>query len=95
MEAPQIVRRFCPTCKKHTEQKVRREKVGATKRRTLALDQRRYLRKLAGYGGFPRPNPKGREKPTRKVDLRFKCSVCGKEHTPGAGFRVKKLELVK
>ncbi len=95
MEVPQIMRRYCPTCKKHTKQKIRREKVGATKRRTMAVDQRRYNRKLAGYGGFPRPNPKGREKPTRKVDRRLKCEECGKENTPGKGFRVKKFELVK
>lgn len=51
------------------------------------------LRKLKGYGSFPRPYPKGREKPTRKLDLRFTCSVCKREHTIGAGFRAKKYEI--
>ena len=64
-------------------------------RRTMAQGQRRFLRKMLGYGSFPKENPGKREKPTRKVDLRFKCSVCGKKHMHGAGFRVKKLELVK
>jgi large subunit ribosomal protein L44e len=49
---------------------------------------------MKGYGSFPKENPKGREKPTRKLDLRFKCSVCKKSHPIGAGFRVKKFEKI-
>ncbi|MEM5835340.1 MAG: 50S ribosomal protein L44e, partial [Candidatus Aenigmatarchaeota archaeon] len=30
---------------------------------------------------------------TKKVDLRYKCNVCGKKHTVGEGFRVKKIEI--
>jgi large subunit ribosomal protein L44e len=48
---------------------------------------------MKGYGSFPKENPKNREKPTKKVDLRFKCKECGKKHVHGKGFRVKKLEL--
>jgi large subunit ribosomal protein L44e len=47
---------------------------------------------MTGYGGFPKENPKGREKPTRKTDWRFKCKQCGKAHTVGYGFRTKKIE---
>ena len=61
----------------------------------MASGQRRFERKLKGFGSFPRPNPKDRQKPTRKVDLRFKCKTCKKAHTIGSGFRVKKFELVK
>lgn len=95
MKVPQIVTRYCPFCKKHTKHKIRREKVGARNRRAMAVDQRRMTRKKAGYGSFPRPNPKGREKPTRKLDLRYKCMECKKEHIIGKGFRVKKFELEK
>jgi hypothetical protein len=35
------------------------------------------------------------EKSTKRVDLRFKCTVCGRKHLHGRGFRVKKFELVK
>lgn len=90
-----MVTRYCPFCKKHTLHKIRREKVGARNRRALAVDQRRMARKKAGYGSFPRPNPKGREKPTRKLDLRYQCTVCKKEHIIGQGFRAKKFELEK
>ncbi|QQG40232.1 MAG: 50S ribosomal protein L44e [Candidatus Aenigmatarchaeota archaeon] len=95
MIIPKTMHRYCEKCKKHTEQKVRREKVGATKRRTMAGGQRRYLRLMKGYGGFPRPDPKGREKPTRKVDIRYACLVCKKEHIIGQGFRAKKYEIGK
>jgi large subunit ribosomal protein L44e len=61
----------------------------------LSQGQRRFRRKLKGYGSFPKENPKGREKPTRKLDLRYKCSTCGKKHTIGRGFRVKKAEIKK
>jgi len=63
-------------------------------RRTMAHGQRVFLRKMKGYGSFPREKP-DYEKSTKRVDIRFKCKVCGKKHTKGAGFRIKKFELVK
>ena len=93
MEFPKKVRTYCPYCKKHTEHEV--EIAKKRPRRKLAQGQRRFLRKMKGYGSFPKENPKGRGKPTRKVDLRFKCTECGKKHMHGKGFRVKKLELTR
>lgn len=93
MKYPKKARRYCPVCKKHTE-----HTVGQAKRRPRkknSKSQKRFDRKMKGYGSFPKENPKGREKPTRKLDLRFKCSECGKAHSIGKGFRVKKFELVK
>ncbi|MHA1872586.1 MAG: hypothetical protein ACTSVB_00620, partial [Candidatus Heimdallarchaeaceae archaeon] len=50
-----------------------------------------------GYTGFPRPKPENSKKwgvkLTKKLDLRYKCSVCGKMTIRKKGFRVKKLEL--
>lgn len=93
MNIPKEIKKYCPFCKKHTKHVVKREKVGAKKRRTLAVDQRRFLRKMKGYGSYPRPWPKGREKSTKKLDLRYKCMDCKKEHIIGQGFRVKKFEI--
>ncbi|RLJ08301.1 MAG: 50S ribosomal protein L44e, partial [Candidatus Aenigmatarchaeota archaeon] len=59
----------------------------------MSQAQRRFERKLKGYGSFPRPNPKGEGKPTKKVDLRLECQECGKKHTK-KGFRVRKFELI-
>ena len=93
MKMPKQQRRYCPYCKKHTVHTV--EEAKRKGRRTLAKSQRRFLRKMKGYGSFPKENPKGREKPTRKLDLRYKCSQCNKKHSIGIGFRVKKLEFEK
>lgn len=93
MKMPKTVRIYCPYCKKHTEHEIYISK--KRPRRKLAQGQRRFLRKMKGYGSFPKENPKGREKPTKKVDLRFKCKVCGKSHTHGKGFRVKKFKIEK
>ncbi len=92
MDMPQNVRIFCPTCRKHTEHKV--EVAKKKQRRTLAQGQRRYLRKLKGYTSFPRPKP-DHEKAVKRTDLRYKCSVCGKKHNKGQGFRNRKFKLVK
>ncbi|WP_054840047.1 MULTISPECIES: 50S ribosomal protein L44e [Thermococcus] len=94
MKYPKQIRTYCPFCKRHTIHKV--EKVKKRPRSELSAGQRRFRRKLKGYTGFPRPNPAGREKPVKKLDLRFRCTVCGKAHTRGGqGFRVKKFELVE
>ena len=92
MKHPKIIKTFCPSCKKHTEHTVEMGKKRT--RRTMAQGQRRYLRKLKGYTSFPRPKP-DHEKATKKLDLRFKCKVCGKKHERGQGWRAKKFELVK
>jgi large subunit ribosomal protein L44e len=92
MKFPKTVKTFCPYCKKHTEHTV--EIAKKKPRRTLAQGQRRFLRKLKGYTSFPRPKPDV-EKATKKLDLRFKCKVCGKKHERGQGWRAKKFELVK
>jgi large subunit ribosomal protein L44e len=92
MKIPKTQRRYCPFCRKHTLHEIRR--VSASKvKRALAQGQRRFKRKMKGYGSFPKSNPKGRAKPTKKLDLRYKCKECGKEHTVGKGFRIKKVEF--
>lgn len=92
MKYPKEVRIYCPYCKKHTIHKV--EVVRKKQRRSLAAGQRRFLSKLKGYGSFPRPKP-DHEKSVKKVDLRFKCTECGKKHMHGKGWRAKKFQLVK
>ncbi|KHO48011.1 MAG: large subunit ribosomal protein L44e [archaeon GW2011_AR5] len=93
MKMPKNQRKYCPFCRKHTEHIV--EEAKRKPRRQDTRSQRRFLRKMKGYGSFPKENPKGREKPTRKLDFRYKCTVCNKKHSIGEGFRSKKLELTK
>ena len=93
MIIPKMQKRYCPFCRKHTEHTV--EEAKRRPRKQASKSQRRFLRKLKGYGSFPKENPKGREKPTRKTDFRYKCSSCGKKHTLGKGYRIKKIEFEK
>jgi large subunit ribosomal protein L44e len=92
VKLPRAISRYCPNCKKHQQHDVERVK----KRRTSELKQgqRRFRRATAGYRGFPRPKPEGREKPTKRVNLRFRCKVCKKAHQPPSQ-RAKKFELVE
>lgn len=93
MKFPKKLRIFCPYCRKHTEHAV--EVAKRRPRGKMTHGERIMGRKMTGYGSFPRPKPTGREKPTKKLDLRYKCTACGKKHMKGSGFRVKKFEIVK
>ena len=47
-----------------------------------------------GYGGFPRPKPEGREKPTKRINLRYRCTQCKKANVSPC-IRAKKFELTE
>ena len=94
MKIPKKQKRFCPYCKKHTEHTLHRVSTGK-QRRALAVGQRRFKRKMKGFGSFPKSNPRDRAKPTKKLDLRYECKECKKRHTVGKGFRIKKFEMTK
>jgi large subunit ribosomal protein L44e len=86
MDIPKTQKRYCPFCRKHTEHEVKR--VSASKARgLLSHGQRIFKRKMKGFGSYPRTNPKGRAKPTKKLDLRYKCKVCN--HSAPSGIIVK------
>jgi len=95
MKYPKTMNTYCPHCRKHTEHTVSTSSRKARgKARPMSEAQRRFKAKLRGYGSFPRPNPKGDGKPTKKIDIRLKCKECSKSHTKSKGtFRVKKFEL--
>lgn len=90
MIRPRVIKRYCPHCKVHREVEVERMK--KRKASELKQGQRRFRRVTAGYGGFPRPKPEGREKTTRRVALRYRCKSCKKAHQ-APGQRAKKFEI--
>lgn len=92
MKMPRVVKQYCPNCKKHTDHEV--ERIKTRPRSELKAGQRRFRRATAGYGGFPRPKYEGRQKPTTKIPLRYRCNVCKKAHQRKC-FRAKKFELVE
>ncbi|MCL4332891.1 MAG: 50S ribosomal protein L44e [Candidatus Thermoplasmatota archaeon] len=92
MKMPKIVKMYCPSCKKHTPHEV--ERVRKKKASEFKAGQRRFRRATSGYGGFPRPKFEGREKPTKRVALRFRCQTCKTALTPPS-IRAKKFEIVE
>ncbi len=90
VKMPRKVMRYSPAAGKHTEHTVERVK----KRRASELKwgQRRFRRVTSGYRGFPRPKPSG-DKPTKRVNLIYRCTETGKAHSP-KGKRARKFELV-
>jgi large subunit ribosomal protein L44e len=91
MKLPSAIKLYCPYCKIHTEHEI--ERVKKRKASELKQGQRRFRRVMAGYRGFPRAKPEGREKPTRRIGIRFRCKKCEKAHQR-PGRRAKKFELV-
>ena len=92
LKIPKTVKMYCKFCKEHTKHEV--ERVRKKKASELNLGQRRFRRATSGFGGFPRPKPEGREKPTKRVNLRYRRTKCKKASTPPSQ-RAKKLEIVE
>jgi len=91
MKLPSVIKIYCPYCKTHTEHEI--ERVKKRKASELKQGQRRFRRVMAGYRGFPRAKPEGREKSTRRIAIRFRCKKCEKAHQRPCR-RAKKFELV-
>jgi large subunit ribosomal protein L44e len=87
MEFPKEITAHCPFCNRHTTQKL--SVVKKRKASELKQGQRRFRKVMRGYRGFPRPKPEGREKPTRRINLLYTCTTCGKSHYRMA-FRAKR-----
>jgi large subunit ribosomal protein L44e len=99
MKFPKTVKRYCRSCKKHTEMKLVHAKSGR-KRGAMKEGQRRHKRRsgVKGYGSFPQPKiEKGSKygaKQTKKTDFRYHCPACKKMFTSaGGGKRLKKVEV--
>jgi len=91
MRHPKRVRIYCPRCNAYTEHTVSNYHAG--QRRSLAEGQRRYERKLKGYGSTPKPKQKRFAKLTKKITLVYTCSKCSYKMIKSIG-RLKKIELV-
>jgi len=65
---------YCKKCKKHTQQKVTQYKTG--KASVVAQGKRRYDAKQSGFGGQTKPVFHKKAKTTKKIVLKFECTVC-------------------
>jgi len=96
MKLPKQVKRYCPTCKSHQLAKVILERTKPkpkTRKRALKWGVRHYAEISAGYGGSPRPIIHDKAKTTKKANLRYQCTKCGKSNFKQHPRRAKKVEL--
>jgi len=102
MKIPKTTKRFCPYCKKKTEQKIKLVSTGA-KRGTLTRGSitRAKLRGLGRgignkgkWGSKPAVSKfKRKTKTTKKTQTMFTCIKCGKSKNQKKGKRVGKLVI--
>ncbi len=97
---PKTVNRFCPYCRKKTEQKVKQVssggKRGALKRGGIVRAKLRGLGIGIGnkgkWGSKPAVNKfKRKTKTTKKPQIVYTCTVCGKGKCQKQGKRMGKL----
>ncbi|MFH1398547.1 MAG: 50S ribosomal protein L44e [Candidatus Woesearchaeota archaeon] len=101
MKLPKIIKRYCPYCKKHTEQKP----IPAKKKAPSSLKRGSKYRmkkrgQARGHGNLGRLS-KGAltkwkrygKKTTKKTDLRYECKECKKQKPQRKGIRAKRLEF--
>lgn len=97
-----MIMRFCPTCRKHTEQKVALTKKKAASSLSYGSKVRARLRgKARGMGNLGRYSKPAvtqfkmtGKKQTKKTDLRYQCKNCNKQSMQKKGWRTKKIEFV-
>lgn len=93
MKMPRVIKTHCPHCNAHQEHEV--ERIKRRRASEMKKGQRRFRRVMSGYRGFPRPKPAGREKPTKRIPLRYRCRECRKAHQKSGCFRAGKFELTE
>ena len=104
MKVPKLIKRYCRTCKVHTEQKA-----ALAKNRTrgtahpLSQGSKTRMRKRGearGYGNLGKVSrgamntwKRYNKKTSKKADMRFTCRVCNKTSTKRNTIRTKKVEF--
>jgi len=102
MKIPKQIKRYCPVCKTHTIVKVALSKRKPASAMKHGNKYRARLRGLArGHGNHGRYSKKPiskwkmtGSKQTKKTDIRYTCTKCGKSFNQSHGIRTKKIEFV-
>ncbi|APW99839.1 50S ribosomal protein L44e [Halobiforma lacisalsi AJ5] len=91
MQMPRRFNTYCPHCNEHHEHEVEKARSGRSS--GMKWDARRTERHTSSIGNSGRFSkvPAG-EKPTKKTDLKYRCSECGKAHLR-EGWRAGRLEF--
>ncbi len=90
MRIPKRFRTHCPSCKKHTEHIAERVKKAKASSLTHIERQKKRQTGVGNSGKFSKVP--GGDKPTKRIWLRYRCSVCNKAHQRPC-FRAKKFDF--
>ena len=101
MKLPKNINRHCPYCKKHTQHKIvvakKRNPRSMTYGSKLRARRRGQARGQGNMGRYSKPAiskfKMTGKKASKKVDLRYECKECKKQHVQKKGFRAKKVEF--
>jgi len=97
MKKPKKTKRYCPYCKKKTEQKLKEPSKGKGSSLKRGGKTRIHLRGLwrgiGNQGRFSRMKnqQKGKRKTTKKTNILYTCTECGKSKSQKQGKRTGKL----
>ena len=103
MKIPKAIKKYCPKCKKHTDQKTtsaKRKTAGSAKPLGQFAKSRTNFGKghgnLGKYGSKPAISKfkMTGKKQSKKTDLRYTCTVCKKSSCQKKGTRAKKVEFI-
>lgn len=104
MKIPKVVRKYCPYCRKHTEQKVSDVSSGhkrsALKHGSIERARKRGLGRGSGnlgkWGSKPATTKwKRKTKSTKKTNLLYTCQTCKKSKIQRKGIRTGKIQIVE
>lgn len=92
MKMPTKFRTYCPYCRTHETHEVERVKKGKD-RHMHWIDRQKDRRSNIGNMGKFSKVPGG-DKPTKRINIRYRCTKCGKAHLR-AGVKAGKFELTE
>jgi large subunit ribosomal protein L44e len=103
MKLPKETKRYCPTCKKHTKQKVsiaKQKARSATKKLSRWSPSRVKLRGhnvgTGNQGKFSKKGPKDwkrKTKTTKRMTINYSCNVCKKTKQIKKAIRSGRIEI--
>lgn len=102
MKLPKEVKRYCPYCRKHTEQLVSTQKQKARSaahpmsRGSATRVKSRSLRGIGNWGKLSKMGVKDRRskvKTTKRITIMYKCKVCNKQKGANSAVRVSRIVI--
>ncbi len=103
MKLPKETKRYCPYCKKHTEQSVTTAKQKSrssthplSRWGNARVKKRGYRSGYGNLGRFSKPAVKSwkrKTKITKRITIMYKCKVCGKMKGIKKAIRTSRIEI--